>query len=95
MSKHTKVKVVTAVSIDGSKYFRATGAARAWAEAVLRERFRQRKQSLSHADYLAWLGAQQRASSVTTTGLVSMVDEWAMVAKAYRRALPIFQRILP
>jgi hypothetical protein len=91
----SKVKVITAVKIDGSKYSTATGAARAWASMTWMEHMFHKKRTLSDSAYRAWEQRHVALSKTVQAGSLQLVDSWNYEDRAYRRSLKIFKRILP
>jgi hypothetical protein len=77
--KLTRVKVQTTVTIGGSTYRTAQRAAEAWANWVRIEFHEKHTRRLGYAAYHDWAWVKRTAHFEQT---------------AYRRALPIFQRIL-
>jgi hypothetical protein len=91
----SKVKVITAVKIDGSKYSTATGAARAWASSIWMNRCSYKKRTMSAPAYRAWEQRHVAMSNTAQQGPLTFIESWDYVDRAYRRSLKIFKRILP
>lgn len=91
----SKVKVITTVKIDGSKYSTATGAARAWASSVWVNRCSYKNRTLSESAYRDWEERHAAMSKTVQQGPFTFIERWDYVDRAYRRSLKIFKRILP
>ena len=94
----SNVKIMPAAFINGRPYKTAKMAATIFAEGVANRQFDRRSKKIGHAAHhdTEWWERHLKGMTLSTYGrLTFRKGKSDKERKAYRRALPIFQRYLP